>query len=86
VREEWAKDVKVPVMFGIAEHDCYWRATEDHVNEMRAVFQASPRVEGGVVKGAPHNLEMSYWAQGWYARCFGFGLECAAAVGVARDA
>ncbi|KAK0642212.1 hypothetical protein B0T16DRAFT_381439 [Cercophora newfieldiana] len=85
VRGEWAKDVKVPVMFGIAERDCYWEATREHVDGMRGMFRASPRVEGGVVRGAPHNIEMSYWAQGWYGRCFGFGLECAASFGVARD-
>ena len=77
IRSEWAKDVKVPIMFGIAERDCYWKATRGHVDELRGLFETSPRVEGGVVKGAPHNLEMSYWAQGWYTRCFGFGLECA---------
>jgi pimeloyl-ACP methyl ester carboxylesterase len=82
IREEWAKDVTVPVMFGIAERDCYWRATREHVDEMRRLFGKSPRVEGEVVKRAPHNLEISYWAQGWYARGFGFAVECAASWGV----
>ena len=74
----WARSVTVPVMFGVAERDCYWQATGEHVEEMRGVFSGSERVEGGVVKGAPHNMEMSWWGRGWYARCFGFGLECAA--------
>lgn len=79
---DWAVKVQVPVMFGIAEHDCYWRPDQEHVADLLRAFVNSPRVEGGVVRGAPHNIEMSYWAAGWYARCFGFGIECAASAGV----
>ncbi|KAK4032066.1 hypothetical protein C8A01DRAFT_51061 [Parachaetomium inaequale] len=81
-RTEWAPRVRVPVMIGIAERDAWWKGDEKHVRDSAAAFRASHKVEGSVVRDAPHNLEMSYWAQAWYARCFGFGLECA--VGFAR--
>ncbi|KAK3321793.1 Alpha/Beta hydrolase protein [Apodospora peruviana] len=77
-KTEWTTRVRVPVMIGIAERDGFWKGTEEHVLELKETFSGSSRVEGGVIKGAPHNLEMSYWSQGWYARCFGFGMECAA--------
>lgn len=82
----WADDkwrslcgkVKVPVMIGIAELDALWVGTEEHVKEFAGGFTASERVDTSLVKGAPHCIELSYWAQGWYARCFGWALECAA--------
>ncbi|KAL2128212.1 hypothetical protein VTI74DRAFT_9513 [Chaetomium olivicolor] len=76
-RTNWAPLVRVPVMIGIAERDAWWKGEDEHVKDFAAVFTRSPKVEGSVIRGAPHNLEMSYWAQGWYARCFGFGMECA---------
>lgn len=55
-----------------------WKGTEEHLRELASAFTKSERVDGTIVEGAPHNMEMSYWARGWYARCFGFALECAA--------
>jgi hypothetical protein len=83
-RNDWAPHVRVPVMIGIAERDAWWKGDEDHVRDFAAAFTGSPKVEGSVIRGAPHNLEMSYWAQAWYARCFGFGLECAVGFNFAR--
>ncbi len=74
---EWAAKVKVPVMIGIAGDDGLWKGTKGHLDEFMSGFTGSARVDGSLVLGAPHNLEMSYWAQGWYARCFGFAMECA---------
>lgn len=71
--------VKVPVMIGLAELDVLWEGTEEHVKEFAGGFAGSERVDASVVIGAPHCIELSYWAQGWYARCFGWALECAAA-------
>lgn len=78
--QDWktfAADVKVPVMIGIAERDTLWVGTEEHVKEFAGGFTRSSRVDASLVKDAPHCLELSYWAQGWYARCFGFAMECA---------
>lgn len=74
--------VRVPVMVGIAEKDALWAGTEEHLREFAGGFSGSERVDASVVKGAPHCIELSYWAQGWYARCFGWALECAAAYAV----
>lgn len=71
--------VEAPVMVGIAEKDALWAGTEEHLREFAGGFTGSERVDASVVKGAPHCIELSYWAQGWYARCFGWALECAAA-------
>lgn len=71
--------VKVPVLIGMAEHDRLWMGTEEHVREFAGGFTGSQRVEASVVKEAPHCIELSYFAHGWYARCFGWALECAAA-------
>ena len=75
---ELASRVLVPVMIGFAGHDLMWSGTQEHLKEFTSAFSRSERVDGSIVHGAPHNIEMSYWANGWYARCFGFALECAA--------
>ena len=81
-RDEWAARVKVPVMFAWAELDFFFEGTQEHLRECVEAFRSSPRVDGSWVQGAPHCMELSYWSQGWYARCFGFALECAAAASV----
>ncbi|KAK4237976.1 hypothetical protein C8A03DRAFT_44211 [Achaetomium macrosporum] len=47
--------------------------------EMESFFPwmlTCPRIDLSLVQGAPHCMELSYWSQGWYSRCFGFALEC----------
>ncbi|KAK3356525.1 hypothetical protein B0T25DRAFT_536916 [Lasiosphaeria hispida] len=83
VKTAWAPLVRVPVMIGLAERDCFWAGDTAHLKDFEAAFTASPSVSASLIKRAPHNLEMSFWSQGWYARCFGFALECAASFGVA---
>ncbi|KAL1885510.1 hypothetical protein Plec18167_001004 [Paecilomyces lecythidis] len=75
-RESWAAHVKVPVMFGISEQDCFFVGTEEHVRHCTSAFVKSERMDGSLIRGAPHCIELSYWSQGWYARCFGFAMEC----------
>jgi len=76
-RDEWAGNLVVPVMVGIGGHDLMWKGTQEHLHDITSAFVKSERVDGSIVGGAPHNMEMSYWAKGWYARVFGFALECA---------
>ena len=78
-RDEWAVHVKVPVMFAWAELDFFFEGTKEHLQECVEAFRNSPRVDGSWVQGAPHCMELSLWSQGWYARCFGFAMECAVA-------
>lgn len=82
IGSEWAPRVRVPVLIALAEKDVYWKGTVEHAREFAALFAQSPRVEWCILGGAPHNLELSYWSQGWYARCFGFGMECAASMSI----
>ena len=81
-RDEWAGRVTVPVMFAWAELDFFFDGTKQHLQECVEGFRNSPRVDGSWVQGAPHCMELSHWSQGWYARCFGFALECAVASSV----
>lgn len=64
-------------MIGIASHDRMWSGTKEHLDDFSDCFTKSVRVDGSVIRGAPHNMEMSYWSKGWYARCFGFAMESA---------
>lgn len=77
--------VKVPVIIGLAELDALWVGTEEHAREFAGGFAASGRVDASVVKGAPHCIELSHWAQGWYARSFGWALECAATYTIEKE-
>ena len=77
---EWAPCVRVPVLIALAGKDVYWQSTVEHAREFAAMFTQSSRAEWCILGGAPHNLELSYWSQGWYARCFGFGMECVASL------
>lgn len=56
--------------------------SKEEVDVCLAAFKKSERVEGGLVQKAPHCLELSHWSVGWYARCFGWALECAASFAV----
>ncbi|EGR52009.1 uncharacterized protein TRIREDRAFT_103772 [Trichoderma reesei QM6a] len=77
----WARHVEAPVMFGMSEQDCFFVGTEEHVKVCVEAFGSSSRVDGSLIKGAPHCMELSFWSQGWYARCFGFAMECSASLG-----
>ncbi|RDW70892.1 uncharacterized protein DSM5745_08403 [Aspergillus mulundensis] len=79
---EWASHITAPVKFALMEQDCFFVGTEEHVRSCVGAFVKSSRVDGSFVRGAPHCLELSYWAPGWYASCFGFALECAASFAV----
>lgn len=81
---KWKKlvgSVKAPVMIVFAEHDLLWTGVERLLPEFMAAFHGSERVDGSIIKGAPHNIGMSYWAQGYYARVFGYAIECATSLG-----
>ena len=75
--KEYAAKIKVPVMVGIAEHDHLWYGTAEHVHDFLAGFPGSKNAEGGVILGSPHCTELSYAGKGWYAKSFGFAMECA---------
>jgi hypothetical protein len=77
-KERWAVYVSTPVMFSLVEDDPFFVATEKEIETCVRAFKNSVRVDGSLVRGAPHCVELSHWSQGWYARCFGFAMECSA--------
>ncbi|RAH77206.1 hypothetical protein BO86DRAFT_441135 [Aspergillus japonicus CBS 114.51] len=79
-KETWASHVVVPVMFALVEDDPFFIADQSELDTCVRAFKRSARVDGSLVRGAPHCMELSYWSQGWYARCFGFAMECAASI------
>lgn len=81
-RTRWGAHVVVPVLFVIASGDPYFVASQEHLQECTEAFSRSSHVEGSLIIGAPHCMELSYWSSGWYSRCFGFALECATSFGV----
>ena len=87
-REYWPKyagEITVPVFFAVGEDDRFWEGSDQHIKEYEKMFPKCPRFDGSVVLGAPHAIEWSYFAQGWYARCFGFAAEVAAWHGLQAD-
>lgn len=76
-KEKWGANITAPVMVVMAERDYYWDATDEHLQDIAAGLPKSVRVDTSIIHAAPHNLELSYWGPGWYARSFGFALECA---------
>ncbi|KAM5350064.1 hypothetical protein ACJ41O_006569 [Fusarium nematophilum] len=79
-RQRWAANITVPIMITLAERDHYWDATDEHLQDFAASFPRSARIDTSIIRAAPHNLELSYWSAGWYARSFGFAIECAASL------
>ncbi|KAL6922471.1 hypothetical protein FSST1_006497 [Fusarium sambucinum] len=80
-KEKWAAQVIVPVMFSLVNDDPFFVVNKEEIEDCARAFRSSVRVDTSVVRGAPHCVELSYWSKGWYARCFGFALECAAGFG-----
>lgn len=79
-KEKWAAHVTVPVMFALVEDDPFFITSKEELNICVQSFKNSSRVDGSLVRDAPHCMELSHWSQGWYARCFGFAMECAASI------
>lgn len=71
----YSDQVVVPVMFGQAEHDLFFEGSSAQVEQIRTAFPKSRRFDGSLLLGAPHAIEHSWMAQGWYAACFGFAIQ-----------
>ncbi|KAI8305524.1 hypothetical protein K4K61_005226 [Colletotrichum sp. SAR11_59] len=83
--ERYAAGIKVPLSIGLAERDGLWFGTAKDLREYAEAFKGSKKVDANLIRGAPHNLELSYWSQGWYARVFGFAMEVATSHAVEND-
>jgi pimeloyl-ACP methyl ester carboxylesterase len=78
----YARDVVVPLLYGLAGEDKLWKASDEGVVKFVKVFESSSRIESSIVLEAPHCMELSHFGAGWMARCLGFAMECAVAAGV----
>ncbi|RYP61169.1 hypothetical protein DL770_009846 [Monosporascus sp. CRB-9-2] len=78
---KWAAHVSAPVMFSLVDDDPFFVVNEEELGSCVKAFKNSVRVDGSLVRDAPHCMELSHWSQGWYARCFGFAMECSASMG-----
>ncbi|KAL8903743.1 MAG: hypothetical protein Q9171_007295 [Xanthocarpia ochracea] len=81
-RERYAKHVKCPVMYALVANDCFWMPTKEAMEDFAGSFENSVRVEKGVVLGGVHCLELCRVGRGWYARVFGWAMECGVAFGL----
>lgn len=76
---EYAKDVRVQVLYSVGDRDTLWHLDAETIQEFKRAFESSPWVESRLMLNAPHHLEYSYQCSGFLLRVFGFALECAAA-------
>ncbi|KAL8799953.1 MAG: hypothetical protein Q9200_007396 [Gallowayella weberi] len=83
-KDRYAKHVECPVMYALAEKDCFWMPTTEAMADFAGAFEASVRVQTGVVVGGTHCLELCRAGRGWYARVFGWAIECGVAHGLGR--
>lgn len=76
--ETWelaAQHVQVPVLHRMGEHDWLWKSDETSMDKFRQAFKRALRFDSGVMRGAPHALEIWSDAQQWYDLVFQFARE-----------
>ena len=73
--EQVAQQVDVPVLYRMGEHDWLWKGDVESMEQFRVAFTKCPRFDLGVVRGAPHALEMWTGVQQWYDLVFRFAAE-----------
>ena len=84
-KEKYAPHVKVRHLYCLAEFDNFWNSTQDAVNDYARFFQNSAGLETAVMRNAPHCIELSYMGPAWYAKSFGFAMECAVADALRKE-
>ncbi|KAL8871697.1 MAG: hypothetical protein Q9174_002529 [Haloplaca sp. 1 TL-2023] len=82
--KRYTDSVKCPVLYNLASEEKLWTATEETVAAFAGLFTRSVRVDSGIVLGAPHSMELSRAGRGWYARVFGWAVECGVAHGLGK--
>ncbi|KAI9696507.1 MAG: hypothetical protein M1820_008135 [Bogoriella megaspora] len=75
--EGYAGTIEVPHLYGMAEFDGLWEATQETVDRYMSAFKKCARAESSLVLGAPHCMELSYAGRGWMTKGLGFAVECA---------
>lgn len=81
---EHKSKVHMPVLHALGSHDWIWKADRQTVDLFLADFKNSSRLEGAVVEGAPHAIELSRVGASWWMRAFGWAGEVAASLEVKK--
>jgi pimeloyl-ACP methyl ester carboxylesterase len=81
--ERYAAEINIPLMIAVGQRDRMMNPMPKDLDDFSSKFMNAPKVEQVYVLGAPHCLELSHWGPGWYARCFGFAIECATSAALA---
>lgn len=86
VGQEWltefpglAARIRVPVHYSLGDHEKVWRTDREAMDEIAALFTASPRVEVLKLAESGHNLSVGRTATAYHLRILSFVEECAAA-------
>ncbi|KAF2167763.1 hypothetical protein M409DRAFT_21914 [Zasmidium cellare ATCC 36951] len=77
-KEVFKGRVEIPVLYGVGTMEWLWKHEGRHVEMFTRGFVKAPRVEGAVISGAPHAIEWSPMAGGWWLRVFGWAAEVTA--------
>ncbi|KAL8953391.1 MAG: hypothetical protein Q9222_000768 [Ikaeria aurantiellina] len=81
-KEHYMQHVKCPVMYALAGEENLWVANAETLDGFADSFKRSSRVDKGIVNGAAHCMELGRAGRGWYARVFGWAIECGIAFGL----
>ena len=79
-----AKNVQVPVLALVGEHDALWDMSKAALNEYVDLFEQTT-VELGVVQNGPHCLELSYQGKAVFAKVLGHALQSAVGYGLEKE-
>ncbi|KAK4971595.1 hypothetical protein LTR42_007323 [Elasticomyces elasticus] len=77
-RARYMAGVDIPIMYALGEYDWIWQGSKRNVVAFSEHFINAPRVEGALVEGAPHAIDLGRTRRGWWVKCFGFAMEVAA--------
>lgn len=73
---ELAPRITVPVRISFGDHERLIFTGPDELDELRALFPASPRVEVGIHPGAGHNISLARSARAYHLKALAFAEEC----------
>ena len=82
--QSYAQLVTVPVLYNAGEMDLLWKINRDTVHKFGEAFSNSAWVSLILSPGAPHAIEHSRQAFGYYLRLLGFAAECATQSAIKR--
>lgn len=72
-------------MYTLVENNYFWMSTLAAIGDFVRAFESSVRVQKRVVWGPVHCLELCRVGRGWYARVFGWAVQCGVAFGLRMD-